>query len=115
MRLLAIVLIAAFAALGTAGAALAQAPAADPTASEVTVDLPKGKSGSSKDSAAGGGGDAAAAPATGTGSASGEATGLEKNVGKLPFTGLDLLIVTGVAMVMLGTGFALFRLSAPRA
>jgi hypothetical protein len=40
--------------------------------------------------------------------------GLNSNIGSLPFTGLDLIIVAGVAFVLTGTGFALRRLSAPR-
>ena len=47
-------------------------------------------------------------------SGSGETTGLRSNLGELPFTGLDLLILGGLAMVLLGTGMALRRLSAPR-
>ena len=61
---------------------------------------------------------AAASPGTGTGTPSGGgsdgADGLQSNVGELPFTGLDLLILGGLAMVLLGTGMALRRLSAPR-
>jgi hypothetical protein len=40
-------------------------------------------------------------------------TGLESRVGFLPFTGLDLLVITGVALVLTGVGFALRRLSDP--
>ena len=39
--------------------------------------------------------------------------GLDNNIGSLPFTGMDLLIVAGVALVLTGTGFAMRRLSAP--
>jgi hypothetical protein len=39
--------------------------------------------------------------------------GLQSNIGALPFTGLDLLIVAGVALVLTGSGFALRRLSQP--
>jgi hypothetical protein len=41
-------------------------------------------------------------------------SGLNSNIGSLPFTGMDLLIVAGVAFVLTGTGFALRRLSTPR-
>jgi hypothetical protein len=34
-------------------------------------------------------------------------------VGSLPFTGMDLVIVMGVALLLTGTGLALHRLSAP--
>lgn len=40
--------------------------------------------------------------------------GLDSNIGSLPFTGLDLIVVAGVAFVLTGTGFALRRLSTPR-
>jgi hypothetical protein len=40
--------------------------------------------------------------------------GLNSNIGSLPFTGMDLIIVAGVAFVLTGTGFALRRLSTPR-
>ena len=49
---------------------------------------------------------------SGTASASdsgGEGSGLEAPIGFLPFTGLDLLIISGVALVLTGTGFALRR------
>src|SRR5687768_4488070 len=49
------------------------------------------------------------------GSAGGSAPsgGLNSNIGSLPFTGMDLIIVAGVAFVLTGTGFALRRLSTP--
>jgi hypothetical protein len=34
-------------------------------------------------------------------------------IGSLPFTGMDLAIVAGVALLLTGTGLALHRLSAP--
>ena len=39
----------------------------------------------------------------------GEGSGLEANIAFLPFTGFDLLIACGVALVLTGTGFALRR------
>ena len=56
-------------------------------------------------------------PDAGTASASASSSddsGLNSNIGSLPFTGMDLLIVAGVAFVLTGTGFALRRLSTPR-
>jgi hypothetical protein len=34
-------------------------------------------------------------------------------IGSLPFTGMDLVIVAGVALLLTGTGLALHRLSVP--
>src|SRR5687767_7072662 len=45
---------------------------------------------------------------------SGSAGGLDSQIGSLPFTGMDLIILAGVALVLTGTGFALRRLSTPR-
>jgi cobalamin biosynthesis Mg chelatase CobN len=42
------------------------------------------------------------------------ATGLNSNVGSLPFTGLDVIVLVVVAGALIGTGFALRRLSAPK-
>ena len=44
----------------------------------------------------------------------GETGGLDSQIGSLPFTGMDLIILAGVALVLTGTGFALRRLSTPR-
>ena len=41
-------------------------------------------------------------------------SGLESDLGFLPFTGLDLMIVVGVAFVITGVGFMLRRLTEPR-
>ena len=41
-------------------------------------------------------------------------SGLNATIGSLPFTGMDLLIVAGVAFLLTGTGFALRRLSMPK-
>jgi hypothetical protein len=75
------------------GAALAQN---DPTSAQYNPPIP--------DSGVAGG-------AAGGGDAGG---GLNSNIGSLPFTGMDLIIVAGVAFVLTGTGFALRRLSTPR-
>ena len=41
-------------------------------------------------------------------------TATEGASGNLPFTGMDLALVAGVALLMIGSGLALRRLSAPR-
>jgi hypothetical protein len=43
------------------------------------------------------------------------ASGLNGNVGSLPFTGMDVIVLAVVAAALLGTGVALHRLSAPKA
>ncbi len=43
-----------------------------------------------------------------------ERTGLRSNIGSLPVTGLDLLILGGVTLMLAATVFLLRRLSAPR-
>ena len=78
------------------GAALAQN---DPTSAQYNPPIP--------DSGVAGG----AAGGAGGGDSGG---GLNSNIGSLPFTGMDLIIVAGVAFVLTGTGFALRRLSTPR-
>ncbi len=42
-------------------------------------------------------------------------SGLNSNVGSLPFTGLDVIVLAIVAAGLIGTGFALRRLSSPKA
>lgn len=41
-------------------------------------------------------------------------TGLQGRIGGLPLTGIDLLVISGAALVMTGIGFGLQRMSAPR-
>jgi hypothetical protein len=41
-------------------------------------------------------------------------SGLEAPIAFLPFTGMDLIIVGGIALVLTGTGFALRRAASPR-
>jgi hypothetical protein len=41
-------------------------------------------------------------------------TATEGASGSLPFTGMDVAMVAGVALLMIGSGLALRRLSAPR-
>jgi hypothetical protein len=52
--------------------------------------------------------------AEGAGETGGSSGGLDSQIGSLPFTGMDLIILAGVALVLTGTGFALRRLSTPR-
>jgi hypothetical protein len=42
-------------------------------------------------------------------------SGLNSNVGSLPFTGLDVIVLAIVAAGLIGTGVALHRLSSPKA
>ena len=41
-------------------------------------------------------------------------SGLNGNVGSLPFTGMDVIVLAIVAAALIGTGVALRRLSAPK-
>jgi hypothetical protein len=90
--LLVLGIVAALAAVP--GAALAQD---DPSAAQYDPPIPQ----------------SGVAGGSGSGS-SGDSGGLNSNIGSLPFTGMDLIIVAGVAFVLTGTGFALRRLSTPR-
>jgi hypothetical protein len=93
--LLVLGIVAAFAVVP--GAALAQD---DPSAAQYDPPIPQS-------GVAGGSGG-------GSSGSSGDSGGLNSNIGSLPFTGMDLIIVAGVAFVLTGTGFALRRLSTPR-
>jgi hypothetical protein len=42
-------------------------------------------------------------------------SGLNSNVGSLPFTGLDVIVLAIVAAALIGTGLTLRRLSSPKA
>ncbi len=90
-------LIAAFlvGAIAGAPAALAQSATDDPSAAQ--YEPPLDDEGTASSAASGGG------------------SGLDGNIGSLPFTGMDLLIVLGVALLLMGTGSALRRLSTPPA
>jgi hypothetical protein len=96
--LVTVVAVAAFAVMPAAG--LAQSATDDPTSAQYDPEIPSGTAGS-----AAGGGSVAEEPAS---------SGLSGPVGSLPFTGMDLIIIMGVALVLMGTGFALRRLSEPR-
>lgn len=41
-------------------------------------------------------------------------TGLNSNIGSLPFTGLDVIVLVVIAGALIATGVALRRLSAPK-
>src|SRR5262245_61332150 len=62
----------------------------------------------------GGGGTSGSANGPAVESATASATATEGSSGSLPFTGMDLAVVAGVAVTMLGAGLALRRLSTPR-
>jgi hypothetical protein len=61
----------------------------------------------------GGGGSVAAD--TSTGSPAAVRSAAAGPSGSLPFTGMDLAVVAGIAVLMIGVGFGLRRLSEPRA
>jgi hypothetical protein len=53
-------------------------------------------------------------PGGGPSAGNGAGGGLDGNIGALPFTGVDLIIILGVALVLTGAGLTLRRLSIPR-
>jgi hypothetical protein len=89
--LLVLVALAAFVAVP--GVAVAQNSSGDPSTAQYTPNIPPGDEG---------------------GETGGSSGGLDSQIGSLPFTGMDLIILAGVALVLTGTGFALRRLSTPR-
>jgi hypothetical protein len=92
-KLLLIGIVAAFVAMP--GAAIAQD---DPSSAQYNPPIPQ--------SGVAGGAEG--------GSSGDSGSGLNSSIGSLPFTGMDLIIVAGVAFLLTGTGFALRRLSTPR-
>jgi hypothetical protein len=90
------------AALAVPGSAFAQDQLANPSAAQYE---PQG----------GVLGGTASGSNAGSPSVSGTPTGGNGNsqIGSLPFTGMDLAIVAGVALLLTGTGLALHRLSVP--
>jgi hypothetical protein len=88
--------------LAVPGSAIAQDQLANPSSAQYE---PQG--GVLGNSSSGGNG--------GSPSVSGTPTGGNGNgqIGSLPFTGMDLAIVAGVALLLTGTGLALHRLSVP--
>ena len=95
-RLGLVLAVAVVAAVSVVPAASAQDPN-DPSPRQYDAPIPEAAKRAGTSAAGGGGGG-----------------GLNSNIGSLPFTGMDLLIVAGVAFVLTGTGFALRRLSTPR-
>jgi hypothetical protein len=91
-------------------AAFAQDQLADPSAAQYDPGIP----GSGVAGDISGGGPGSGSGASGGPPAAASATPADdENLGSLPFTGVDLMIVAGVALVLLGTGVALRRLSVP--
>jgi hypothetical protein len=52
---------------------------------------------------------------TGNDAVAANSSGNGGSTGTLPFTGLDVVVLSAVALALIGTGFALRRLSTPRA
>lgn len=113
-RLGGLALLAVVAAVAIAPAtALAQDALSNPSASQYE---PKSQvqGTSTNGSNAKGSNTSAGVPAAANTSAS-SASGLNGNVGSLPFTGMDVIVLAVVAAALIGTGVALHRLSAPKA
>ena len=115
-RLGGLALLAVVAAVAIAPAtALAQDALSNPSASQYE---PKSQvqGTSTNGSNAKGSNTSASVPAAANTSASASpASGLNGNVGSLPFTGMDVIVLAVVAAALIGTGVALHRLSAPKA
>jgi tetrahydromethanopterin S-methyltransferase subunit E len=109
-RLGGLALLAVVAAVAIAPAtALAQDALSNPSASQYE---PKSQvQGTSTNGSNGANGSNTGVPAAADTSAS----GLNGNVGSLPFTGMDVIVLAVVAAALIGTGVALHRLSAPKA
>jgi hypothetical protein len=106
-RLGGITLLAVVAAIAVApAAAIAQDALSNPSASQYEPESQV--QGTTTNGGGNGSGPAAEHPATAS------ATGLSSNVGSLPFTGMDVIVLLIVASALIGTGFALRRLSAPK-
>ena len=105
-RLGGIALLAVIAAVAVAPAtALAQDALSNPSASQYE---PKSQVQGTTTTGSNGSGNGPVAAST-------PKTGLNSNVGSLPFTGLDVIVLVVVAAGLLGTGLALRRLSSPKA
>ena len=72
------------------------------------VPAPRGRNGG------GNGGNNQSSPVASNTAASTPTSGLNSNVGSLPFTGMDVIVLALVAAGLLGTGLALRRLSSPK-
>jgi hypothetical protein len=90
-----VLVVALVAAFAVAPSAVAQNSIDDPSSAQYDPPIPDNGTESSTGSGGGGGG------------------GLNATIGSLPFTGMDLLIITGVGFVLVATGFGLRRLSNP--
>ena len=93
-------LVLVTAALAVPGVAFAQDQLSNPSAAQ--YEPQSGVLGSDTSGTNGSSPSAAATPTSGNGQS-----------GTLPFTGMDLAIVAGVALLLTGTGLALHRLSVP--
>jgi hypothetical protein len=91
-----VLVVALVAAFAVAPSAVAQNSIDDPSSAQYDPPIPDNGTASS----GGSGG-------------SGEGGGLNATIGSLPFTGMDLLLITGVGFVLVATGFGLRRLSNP--
>jgi hypothetical protein len=110
--LVAVGVVASFVAVPAV--AVGQDPLSNPSDATYATPIP---SGGVAGTGAGGGGGGAPAGAQAGGSVAKNASGggPGSKLGGLPFTGMDLIIVAGVALMLTGTGLALRRLSAPGA
>jgi hypothetical protein len=90
------------AALAVPGSAIAQDQLANPSAAQYE---PQGDVLGGTASGSNGSPSVSGTPTGGNGNSAGP--------GSLPFTGMDLAIVAGVALLLTGTGLALHRLSVP--
>jgi hypothetical protein len=96
-------------------AALAQDPLSDPSSANYNAPIPSpgGVAGTTGAGQSEPGAQSEPAAQSAAGQATPGGQGSSSNLGSLPFTGMDLIIVIGVALALTGTGFALRRLSAP--
>jgi hypothetical protein len=94
-------LVLVSAALAVPGSAFAQDQLSNPSAAQYEP-----QSGVLGGTSSGGTGSSPSVASTPTG-------GNNSQIGSLPFTGMDLAIVAGVALLLTGTGLALHRLSVP--
>ena len=112
-RLGGLALLAVVAAVAIAPAtALAQDALSNPSDSQYE---PKSQVQGTSTNGSNGPGSSGTAAATAAANTSTSASGLNGNVGSLPFTGMDVIVLAVVAAALIGTGVALHRLSAPKA
>jgi hypothetical protein len=99
-------LVLVSAALAVPGSAVAQDQLANPSAAQYE---PQSQV-QGNTTSGGGTGSSGSSPSV---SATPTGGGNNSQIGTLPFTGMDLAIVAGVALLLTGTGLALHRLSVP--